>query len=37
MARVRDDPAAAERMGIEARRTVSRFTWPDVASKLTLD
>ena len=37
MARVMDDPAAAERMGAEARRTVSRFTWPDVVSKLTVD
>jgi glycosyltransferase involved in cell wall biosynthesis len=37
MARMMDDPAAAERMGTEARRTVSRFTWPDVVSKLTVD
>jgi glycosyltransferase involved in cell wall biosynthesis len=37
MARVMDDPTTAERMGTEARRTVSRFTWPDVVAKLTVD
>ena len=37
MARVMDDPGTAERMGAEARRTVSRFTWSDVVSKLTVD
>jgi len=37
LARVMDDPGTAERMGAEARRTVSRFTWSDVVSKLTVD
>jgi len=35
--RVMNDPRAAERMGAAAQRTVSRFTWPDVVSKLTVD
>jgi glycosyltransferase involved in cell wall biosynthesis len=37
LGRVMADPAAAERMGAAALRTVARFTWPDVVARLTLD
>jgi glycosyltransferase involved in cell wall biosynthesis len=37
LGRMMEDAPAAERMGAAAHRTVTRFTWPDVVSKLTVD